>query len=57
MQASQAVPSSPLTPVPGDDESDSEGEHFSGLGSDLSVTDSDGDLPGMQNLASVFDVN
>lgn len=50
MRASQAVPSSPLTPVPDFDESESEGEHFSGLDSDLSGTEDEEDLPGMQNL-------
>lgn len=46
MRASQAVPSSPLTPVPDLDDSDSEGD----LGSELSATDSEEDLSGKQHL-------
>lgn len=55
MQASQAVPSSPLTPVPDLDESESDTELFRelesdtelfrGLESDLSSTDDNEDLP------------
>lgn len=48
MQASQAVPSSPLTPLADPDESESEGERFSGLDSD--GTDSDDNIPGMRDL-------